>query len=208
MNFDTLQKCVLREFSKLNDILSDEYEVPIVQAPTPLEIQMAEQLKEQARQMEEMKRMLTSFLEAEEKAKKEEEEKATAIAKKEEEEKAASIAKKEAEEKEVLRKAEHQRKNTEIKKTMRATTHQELYDNGFVRTVGVYGFVKGVETSTDVIKRIGQEQHMWSIYNGYIHFYNGKLVSYTGDIGYNPQNPNRMIPMFTLIYGEEPALYK
>jgi len=58
MDFDSLQKCVLGEFSKLNDILADEYEAPIVQAPTPLEIQMAEQLKEQARQMEEMKRMM------------------------------------------------------------------------------------------------------------------------------------------------------
>ena len=48
---DTLQKCIDNMFNDVHDILADEYEAP----PTPLEIQLAEQLKEQARQMEEMK---------------------------------------------------------------------------------------------------------------------------------------------------------
>jgi hypothetical protein len=48
---DTLQKCIDNMFNDVHDILADEYEAP----PTPLEIQLVEQLKEQARQMEEMK---------------------------------------------------------------------------------------------------------------------------------------------------------
>ena len=59
---DSLQKCINGMFS---DILADNYEAPVVIPPTPLEIQLADQLKEQARQMEEMKTMMKSFMEAE-----------------------------------------------------------------------------------------------------------------------------------------------
>jgi len=201
---DSLQKSINGMFRDVHAILADNYEAPATTAPTQLEIQMAEQLKEQAHQMEEMKRMMASFLEAEEKAKKEAEERAAEV----EKEKAAAIAKKEAAEKEELRKAEHQRKNTEAKKKMKATTFQELSENGFYRTLGVYGSVKGAEMSNDVMKGIGQENHLWLIFNDHICHYQGKLIPYTGDIGYNPQNPNRLIPLYTLVYGEEPALYK
>ena len=123
MDFDSLQKCVLGEFSKLNDILADEYEAPIVQAPTPLEIQMAEQLKEQARQMEEMKRMmegmkimLNPLLEAEK-------ERNRLIARRRaeeqriiEDEKRRAVAKRKAEELSRWRKAEEIRNAEEARK--------------------------------------------------------------------------------------------
>jgi len=62
---DSLQKCINDMFSDMHAILTDNYEAPVVIAPTPLEIQLAEQLKEQARQMEEMKTMMKSLMEAE-----------------------------------------------------------------------------------------------------------------------------------------------
>jgi hypothetical protein len=58
-NFDSLQKCINGMFRDVRDILADEFE-------TPLETQMAQQLKEQARQLEELKLMVKSLLEAEE----------------------------------------------------------------------------------------------------------------------------------------------
>lgn len=95
-NLDTLQKCIDDMFNNVHDILADEYEAPIV-SPTPLEIQMAEQLREQARQMEEMKRMMASLLEAEKDRKAVEQRKAAEMQKAIEQCKAEVIAARKAE---------------------------------------------------------------------------------------------------------------
>lgn len=218
-SFDSLQKCINGMFRDVRDILADDCE------PTPLEIQMAQQLKEQARQLEDMKQMMKPLLEAAEKAKREAEEKSKkdiedwladiakkeaeekAAEEKEAEEKAAEKAKKEAEEREVLRKAEHLRKNREFKQSLTLDSFEKLSANGFQRTRGVYGAVKGFEESMDVIKEIGGEKHMWMRNGCHLSHYQGKLVPYTGNITYNPCNPD-LIPMYSLIYGEEPTLYK
>lgn len=129
MEFDTFQKCYLGEFSKLNDILADKYEAPIVQAPTPLEIQMAEQLKEQARQMEEMKRMMTLLLEAKATRKAEKERKVEAV-------REAEIARKAEKERNILiavlrsasclREAEIARKADEARKVEEERKAEEI----------------------------------------------------------------------------------
>ena len=83
---------------------------PIVSAPTPLEIQMAEQLKEQSRQMEEMKQMMASLLEAEEVRKAEK----------------ARMAE-EAYKAEEVRKAEKARKAEEVRMAEEARKADEAY---------------------------------------------------------------------------------
>ena len=174
-----------------------------------------QQLKEQTHQLEKMKQMMKPLLDVAEKVKKDAEEKA----KKEIEDWLAEIAKKEAEEKkaadekakneaETLRKAEHLRKNREFKQSLILDSFEKLSANGFQRTLGVYGGVKGVEESLDVIKEIGLEKHLWMRNGCHLSHYQGKLVPYNGDIVANPCNPNRLVPMYSLIYGEEPALYK
>jgi hypothetical protein len=187
---------------------------------------MAQQLKEQARQLEEMKQMMKPLLEAAEKAKKDAEEKQkkdiedwlTEMTQKEAEEKAAEEreaaekaaeeARKEAEKAAKERKAEHLRKNREFKQNLILDSFEALSANGFTRTLGVYGCVKGCEFSMDVIKTIGGEQHLWMRNDLHLTHYQGKLVPYTGDITYNPCNPLRLVPIYSLIHGEEPALYK
>lgn len=182
---------------------------------TPLELQMAQQLTEQTRQLEEMNQIMKPLLEIAEKVKKDAEEKA----KKEHEDWLAEIAKKEAEEKEAaeekakneaekLRKAEHLRKNREFKQSLILDSFEKLSANGFQRTLGVYGYVKGAELSMDVIKEIGGEKHLWMRSGCHLSHYQGKCVPYNGDIKSNPCNQDRLIPMYSLIYGEEPALYK
>jgi hypothetical protein len=185
-NFEALQKCVNGMFGDVRDILADEYEAPIMTGPTPLEIQMAQQLKEQMRQIEEMKRMMKPLLEAAEKAKKEEEKKAAEMAKKEIEEWLAEIAKKEAEEKEaeergkkeaekrakkeaeekeILHKAEHLRKNAEFKRRIGSY----LREHGFYLFTSAvekntYGEVVGgcpIESTPYVSKTIAGRQHLW-----------------------------------------------
>lgn len=173
-------------FSDVHDILADKYEAPIMTVPTPLELQMAQQLKEQMHQIDEMKRMMKPLLEAAEKAQKEEEKKAAEMAKKEIEEWLAEIAKKEveekeaeekekkeaekrakkeAEEKEILHKAEHLRKNAEFKQRIGS----DLREHGFYPfTSGVeknvYGEVVGpypIELTPFVSKTIAGREHLW-----------------------------------------------
>lgn len=88
------------------DPVSDD--APVAPAPTPLEIQMAEQLKEQSRQTEVMKQMLDSLLEAEAARKAEE-----AARKAEEAARKADAARKV----EAVRKAEEERKEEAMRKT-------------------------------------------------------------------------------------------
>jgi FKBP-type peptidyl-prolyl cis-trans isomerase len=49
-------------FDSLRDILADEHKSPVISIPTPLEIQMAAQLKEQTQQMAEMASMMKSMM--------------------------------------------------------------------------------------------------------------------------------------------------
>ena len=82
-------------------------DAPVAPAPTPLEVQLAEQLKEQVRQTEVMKQMLASLQEAEAARKAEKERKADAARKADEACKAKEVASHKAEEE---RKAEAMRK--------------------------------------------------------------------------------------------------
>ena len=145
--FDSLRKCVLDQFNTLNDILVDKYEAPIVQTFTPLEIQMAEQLKKQAHQMEEMKQMMEGmqimmnpFLEAEKerkmliaKRKAEEERKAEEARKAEEERKAEKARKAEkqwrADTLHRWHKAEEARKAKEARKAMEEYKQREIAEH-------------------------------------------------------------------------------
>ena len=114
---DSLQKCINGMFSDIHAILADNYDAPVVIPPTPLEIQLADQLKEQARQMEEMKMMMKSFMEAETQRNAEAARKADAARKAEDERKAYAARKAEDERKayaardaEAARKAEEEYK--------------------------------------------------------------------------------------------------
>ena len=88
---------------------------------------------------EEIKRILSPFLEAEEKSKKEAEERAA----------------------EVARKAEHQRKNAEYKKKMGNPSFEDLINNGFTPN--------GSEphSCNKISKYIGGKEYTWSIHMTY-----------------------------------------
>ena len=141
----------------LRDILADEHESPVISVPTSLEIQMAEQLQEQARQMEEMKRMMVSLLEAEATRKADKERKAEAARKVEEmreaeitrrmDEKRREEAKRRAEE---LRKRRKEERQEDAKK--RSAARIQAGEFNIWNRYGRHGFQALIT---------GMGQHVW-----------------------------------------------